>query len=955
MKQTFDVVGMSCAACEARVDKAVRGVSGVEGVAVNLLKNSMAVEHDGAPETAEAIVAAVEKAGYGAYPRPVAALNASEATAMPDGMGAPAAGAADPERRVREELAHMKFRLTVSIAFCVPLFYVSMGHMFGWPLPPFLLGAQNALALALTELILLAPIIHVNFKFFRNGFSSLAHGSPNMDALVALGATASTAYGIAAMYAMGFALGAGDVEAAHAASMDLYFEGAGMILTLITLGKFFEARAKSKTTGAITALMELAPKTALREEGASVREVPIEQVRAGDVLVVKTGQAVPVDGVVIEGLASVDESAITGEPIPVEKTAGDAVIGATVSASGYFRMRAERVGADTALAGIVRMVDEATSTKAPIERFADKVAGVFVPVVIGIAAVVFAVWFFVLQAGVSTALSHMISVLVISCPCALGLATPTAIMVGTGRGARKGILVKDAEALQRGAAVATVILDKTGTITRGAPEVVGVSCAAGVDETWLLDTAASLERLSEHPLAQAICMYAKRRGAQAMGAAPGGASVTGFKQTPGQGIEGSIDGVLYLAGNARMMRERGIDLGAFADSAQTAADEGRTPLIFAREDAVLGMFALADEPKPTSAQAVAELHAMGVKTVMLTGDNERTARAVARHVGVDEVVAGVLPGQKADTVRRQAAAGAVAMVGDGINDAPALATADVGIAIGAGTDIALESSDIVLMRSDLLDAPASLQLSRAVLRNVKQNLFWAFIYNVVCIPLAAGVVPGVALNPMIAAACMSLSSVTVVSNALRLRGWRPSWERHGVHTVLASAQADAMADAHTASSAAQTGVGSRPCEGEAPGVQSPRSKGTAVVGPAQIDQRVKEIEQTGERKDIGMSTMKKTVNVTGMMCGHCVAHVKKALEGVEGVENVEVSLEDNNAQVTLSADVPDQALVDAVVDAGYAASVQQGDACSAGAEAGQATACASSSPDAAGAAAAPRA
>lgn len=891
MKQTFDVTGMSCAACEARVDKATRAVPGVNNVAVNLLKNSMEVDFDGNPETVKAVSAAVEKAGYGA----IARVSAKAGKAAPTGP--------TPAERAAAELAHMRFRVIVSFIFCVPLFYISMGHMFSWPLPEAFLG-HNVVPFALTEFLLLLPIVYVNFKFFRGGFKSLFHGAPNMDSLVALGATASIAYGIYAMYRMGFALGASDMETAHMAAMDLYFEGAGMILTLITLGKFFEARAKGKTTNAITALMDLAPKTALRDESGAEVEVPVEDVCEGDILIVRTGASVPVDGTVVEGSASVDESAITGEPIPVDKVAGDTVIGATVSRAGYFKMRADRVGEDTALAGIVRMVDDATSSKAPIEKLADKISGVFVPVVIVIALVTFAVWFFVLGAGLEASLTHAISVLVISCPCALGLATPTAIMVGTGRGARKGVLVKDAEALQRASEVKTVILDKTGTITKGAPEVVDIRLTQGVSEADLLGIAASLESLSEHPLAQAICLYANDRGIAAR-------PVEGFAQIPGQGIAGSIDGVGYCAGNAVMMTAHGIDLGDFAQVAHAAADLGRTPLFFARGAQVLGVVSLADAVKPTSKRAIAELRRMGVATLMLTGDNERTARAVQDQVGIDRMIAGVLPDQKAEVIASEGARGGTAMVGDGINDAVALAMADVGIAIGAGTDIAMESADMVLMRSDPLDVPAALQLSQAVMRNVKQNLFWALIYNAVCIPLAAGLIPGITLNPMIAAACMAFSSVTVVSNALRLRTWKPGWEH-----ASAGSSSSVVKDA-------------APCVGGEP-------KGADDDLPTLVEEEAAEFVaeetsepavafeeaaacQTKQANQGKEATMQKTVNIEGMMCQHCVAHATEALKGVPGVEDAQVSLENKNAVVTLAADVDDQALIDAVVAAGYQA------------------------------------
>ena len=885
MKQTFDVTGMSCAACEARVSKATRAVAGVDNVAVNLLKNSMDVEYDGNPDTLRAIEAAVDKAGYGAIPRVKAAKGAAAATSVASGP--------TPAERAAQELAHMRFRVVFSFVFCIPLFYISMGHMFGWPLPLFLSGPENILPFALTEFLLLLPIIYVNFKFFSGGFKSLAHGSPNMDSLVALGATASTIYGIAILYRMGFALGAGDVAGAHAASMDLYFESAGMILTLITLGKFFEARAKGRTTDAITALMDLAPKTALRELNGVQQEIPIENVQVGDVLIVKAGMSVPVDGTVIDGSASVDESAITGEPVPVEKTVGSKVVGATVSKSGYLKMRADYVGEDTALAGIVRMVDEATSSKAPIEKVADTISGYFVPAVIAIALVTFIVWYFALAAGLESALVHAISVLVISCPCALGLATPTAIMVGTGRGARKGVLVKDAEALQRASSVKTVVVDKTGTVTRGMMEVTGIRCVEGVAAEHLLTVAQSLEVLSEHPLAQAIWAYAQREQIPM-------ALVDEFAQIPGMGVEGIVDDLRCCAGNVRLMHERGVSLDEFEGLAHDMADKGWTPLFFACEGCLLGMISLADTVKPSSARAVEELRAMGIETVMLTGDNQRTADAVAQQVGINRVIAGVLPAQKADYVKTETRSGATAMVGDGINDAPALATADVGIAIGAGTDIAMESADMVLMRSDLLDVPAALQLSKAVMRNVKQNLFWALIYNTICIPLAAGVVPGITLNPMIAAAAMACSSVTVVSNALRLRTWRPSWEKG----MAPQASEYDLSDSRKLSGAEVGVVTVETSDG--------LEEATEAVGPAL---------STADALPQESVLMTKEIAVQGMMCEHCVAHVKEALEHIEGVARADVSLEDNKAIAYLNVPVPDETLVAAIVEEDYEAQV----------------------------------
>ena len=912
-KQTFDVSGMTCAACSARVEKTTSGVAGVEHAVVNLLKNSMEVEYDGNPATLAAISAAVEKAGYGAAPR-------VEATAAAGVSSSPASPSAARENAAAKEAAHVRMRLIVSFVFTIPLFYLSMGHMFGWPLPAFFLGHENMLTFAFTQFLLLLPVIFVNFKFFRVGFKTLFHGSPNMDSLIALGSTASTVYGIVAIYRIGWGMGHGDVDFAHMAAMDLYFESAAMILTLITLGKYFEARAKGKTTDAIAQLMDLSPKTAIRRnvDGAE-EEIPVEQVRPGDILIVRAGAGVPVDGVVIEGAGTVDESVITGESVPVEKGVGAAVTGATVNRTGWFAMRAERVGADTVLAGIVRMVDEATSSKAPIEKLADKISGVFVPVVIAIALITFIIWMFV-GAGVATALSHAISVLVISCPCALGLATPTAIMVGTGRGAANGILVKSAEALQTAHGVKTVVLDKTGTITKGAPEVCEVlvveglfgscgtrfvSATGAIDElkcndaiAAFLSLAYSLEKRSEHPLAQAIVAYAEARGAMAQ-------EVERFEQIPGGGLRGVVAGRTCLAGNARLMGEGCIDIAGAEGGAQRLADEGKTVLYFAVDGSLAGVIALADEPKPRSAAALVELSRMGIRTVMLTGDNERTAHAIQKRVGTDDVIAGVLPQGKEEVIRDLQKQGTVAMVGDGVNDAPALARADVGIAIGAGTDIAIDSADIVLMKSDLADVPAAISLSRATMRNIKQNLFWALIYNVICIPVAAGALSfaGVTLNPMIAAAAMSCSSVCVVSNALRLRGWKPVAFGEAASALEPEAAPDAASGVALASEA---GVPTTDGPSAEDGDESPVS-----AGHSQEMQIVK-------LKEI---IMEKKLSVEGMMCQHCVAHVKKALEGIEGVEEAVVDLDSNSAMAKLSADVADQVLVDAIVDAGYEAKV----------------------------------
>ncbi len=881
MKQTFDVTGMTCAACSARVEKASNKVEGVERATVNLLKNSMEVEYDGNPATVVAICAAVEKAGYGASPR---VEDVSAATAPAGGSAPLASGGNARQEAAAKEARQVRMRLIVSFVFTIPLFYLSMGHMFGWPLPAVFLGDENTLIFAFTQFLLLLPVIFVNFKFFRVGFTTLAHGGPNMDSLIALGSTASTVYGIAAIYRIGAALGTGDLSAAHAAAMDLYFESAAMILTLITLGKYFEARAKGKTTDAISKLMDLSPKTATRRRAdGSEEEVPAEQVRPGDILVVKAGEGVPADGTVVEGEGTVDESVITGESVPVEKTVGDPVTGATINRTGWFAMRAERVGADTALAGIIRLVDEATSSKAPIEKMADRISGVFVPVVIAIALVTFVVWL-AIGGTIAEAVNHAISVLVISCPCALGLATPTAIMVGTGRGATSGILVKSAEALETACAVKTVVFDKTGTITKGEPQVTDV-VVFGCKASELVGLALSLERKSEHPLARAIVAYADAAGATAQ-------DVEDFAQVPGGGIEGKVGVVACLAGNARMMDERGVDVSAATESAARMADDGKTVLYFAHAGRLAGVIAVADVVKPTSAAAIAELGRMGIDTVMLTGDNERTAAAIQRQVGVGRVIAGVKPDGKERVIRDMAQQGRVAMVGDGINDAPALARADVGIAIGAGTDIAIESADIVLMHSDLADVPAAIGLSRATMRNIKQNLFWALFYNAICIPVAAGVLSGIGfnLNPMIAAAAMSLSSVCVVSNALRLRTWKP-------------AAIPELAEGSDPTATQARGIEVRVAE-------EPSSQEGISVGIA-----------GGEGKDQGEKEiiMEKTLHVGGMMCQHCVARVKKTLEAIDGVEEAIVDLEGEKATVKLSADVADDVLVNAVVEQDYEA------------------------------------
>lgn len=875
MKQTFDITGMTCAACSARVGKAASGVPGVTEANVNLLKNSMELDYDGNPRTAQAVVAAIEKEGYGASPRQEASGTASHSSFV------------DPREGAQKAIEAKKKQLIWSIVFGVPLFYLAMGPMLDWPEVPGLAGMQGMMASAVTQLLLATCVLFVNRSYFVMGFKTLSHLSPNMDSLIAIGSAASYAYSLVGVYQMALALGAMDLESAHYAMMhSLYFDSAGTILVLITLGKYFEARAKGKTTSAISALMDLAPKTArVRRNGQEV-EVPTDEVRVGDIVVVRAGESVPVDGIIREGSASIDESAITGEPVPAEKGVGDRVTGATVSQRGWFAMEATAVGDDTALASIIRLVDEATSSKAPIERQADKIAGVFVPVVMAIAAVTFLGWIAIFAPGdFATAFNHAVSVLVISCPCALGLATPTAIMVGTERGAKVGILIKSAEALEGACDLDTVVLDKTGTITEGKPRVTDVRLAAGVDEVELARVAAALERKSEHPLAQAVCDYVDESHA----GADASVDAANFEQVAGGGVRATIDGAPAIAGNARLMASAGVDVSALASQADELAAQAKTPLYFALDGRALGLLGVADVVKETSASAVARLRRMGVRTIMLTGDQAKTAEAVARQVGVDEVVAGVLPSQKEQKVRELQGQGhKVAMVGDGINDAPALARADVGIAIGAGTDVAISSADVVLMHSDPADVATAIELSHATMRDIRQNLFWALFYNAICIPVAMGVLSplGVTLNPMVGAAAMGFSSVFVVSNALRLFAWKPS-----------QANEDNVAPVDTKVI---------PAAAERDDVATADVRNAAATGAA-----------TNERS----TAMEKKLNVEGMMCEHCVAHVTKALEGVPGVSSVKVSLADKDAVVEAAPEVTDEALVAAVKDAGYEATV----------------------------------
>ena len=821
MTEKFNVTGMTCSACSAHVEKSVKKLDGVKSVNVNLLQNNMHVDFDETAVSVDDIINAVVSGGYGAS----VAGKKQEKT----------------DNKIDNEISNMKFRLIVSLVCLVPLMYISMGHMWGWPFLSVFHDAENGITFALTQMLLTLPIMYVNRKYYITGFKTLFHGAPNMDSLIAIGSGAAFVYGIIAIYCIGYGLGHGDREFAHSYMMNLYFESAAMILALITLGKFLESRAKGKTSQAIEKLIDLSPKTAVVIRDGKEVTVGVDDVRIGEIVVVKAGQSVPLDGVIVEGNGAIDESAITGESIAVEKNVGDKVIGATINKSGYFKFKVEKVGEDTALSQIIHLVEEASASKAPIAKLADKVSGIFVPVVISIAVITIIVWL-LLSKGVSFALSMGISVLVISCPCALGLATPTAIMVGTGKGAQYGILTKSAESLETAHQVDTVVLDKTGTITEGKPSVTDIA-PVGISDKELLQIAASIEYLSEHPLAKAI--VEKADGLEF-------SDVADFEQIVGQGVKGNVDGKKVLAGNYKMMRENNIEVS----EDEIFANDGKTSLYFAVDNKFVGIIAVADTIKETSRQAIEDMRNMGLDVIMLTGDNAVTANAIKNKLPLSSAVAEVLPSDKEEEVRKLQQSGhKVAMVGDGINDAPALTRADVGIAIGAGTDIAIESADIVLMKSDLQDVVTSIELSHSVIKNIKENLFWAFFYNALGIPIAAGVLYGIAglkLNPMIAALAMSFSSVFVVSNALRLRFFKPKCNN------------------------------------------------------------IKTVKNEKENK-----TMTKTIKINGMMCSHCTGRVGEVLNAIDGV-SAEVSL-DNGGQavVTLAKDVSDDVLKKAVVDAGY--------------------------------------
>ena len=847
--EKFSVSGMTCAACSAHVEKAVSAVEGVSNVSVSLLTNSMTVSFS-SPATAQRICDAVAAAGYGAVP----------------GSGGEKPAASAREALEDHETPGLKRRLLASLALLVPLMYVSMGHiMWGWPLPGFM--AESPLVLALYQLLLTAAVMVINQRFFISGFKSLIHRAPNMDTLVALGSGAAFVYSTAVFFKMCFTADSGAGITQHYLH-EFYFESAAMILTLITVGKMLEARSRGKTTNAIKSLMDLAPKTAHVLRGGEEATVPAEQVLAGDIFIVRPGESIPVDGIVTDGESAVNEAALTGESLPVDKAPGSSVSAATLNQNGSLTCRATRVGQDTTLSQIIEMVESASATKAPIARIADKVSGIFVPTVIAIALISLAVWL-IAGRGFGFALARAISVLVISCPCALGLATPVAIMVGNGLGAKNGVLFKTAAALEATGKTDIVVLDKTGTVTEGRPKVTDVCPEDGISSAALMLAAASLETRSEHPLARAII---ERAEADKLEFSPAG----DFSAMPGHGVRGTLGGRTAIGGNAALMAELGILTDNAVTRGEMLAGEGKTPLYFALDGHLLGIIAVADTVKPDSARAMEQLHGMGIRTVMLTGDNRRTAAIIAAQVGVDSVISDVLPGEKEAAVRRLSEFGRVAMVGDGINDAPALTRADVGIAIGAGADVALDAADVVLMKSSLLDVPAAIRLSRQVLKNIHENLFWAFFYNCIGIPLAAGaLIPlGLTLDPMFGAAAMSLSSFCVVTNALRLNLFNMTSPKRDVKRAAP----------------------------ELPDIAAEFSKN---------DQTATAPKKTEE------SAMKKIITIDGMMCNHCTAHVQKTLEALDGVVKADVELEPGAATVTLSHDVADDVLAAAVTEAGY--------------------------------------
>lgn len=834
MKKNYNVSGMSCAACKSRVEKSVQNLNGVSEVSVNLLKNSMVVDYDANTTSDDEIIKAVKKSGYGAE------LIENEKKAV--------------KSKNNDDYKIMKNKVILTFIFTIPLFYLSMGHMMNWPLPGIFLGVENAMIFGLTQIILLIPILMINIKYFKNGFKALFHLSPNMDSLVAIGASAAVIYGIYALYKIAFGLGHNDLEMVHTFMHDLYFESAGTILALISLGKLFEARAKGKTSEAITKLMDLSPKMATIINDGKEETISIDDVKLDDIIVCKSGEAIACDGIIIEGEASVDESMITGEGLPVDKSLNDKVIGATINKAGYIKFKATAIKGNTTLDNIIKLVDEATSSKAPIAKLADKIALYFVPIVISIAIISSIIWL-ITGSGLEFALSIGISILVVSCPCALGLATPTAIMVGTGRGASIGVLIKSAEALEQLHSVNTVILDKTGTITKGIPSVTDI-IALGISDEKLLSLAGGIEEKSSHPLSKAVVRKMTNENIK-------GSIVEDFKNIPGKGILGKIDNKTILAGNIKLMNENNIIIDNSKINIEEYINDGKTPLYYAYDGILIGLIFLADEIKETSKEAIKLLQSKGIHVIMLTGDHKKTALAIQKKIGVDEVIAEVLPEDKEATISQiQSKGNLVAMVGDGINDAIALAKADVGIAIGAGTDVAIESADIVLMKNDLLDVYNAIALSKATIKNIKENLFWAFIYNIIGIPVACGIfygLNGFKLNPMIAALCMGFSSIFVVANALRLRMFK---------------------------------------------IKTNEFK--------KDNKKEEKIEEKMEDKK-----MKKEIKIEGMMCQNCVKHVKHALEGIEGLELVEVNLENKNAIVIDNLAISDSVIKNAIEDAGY--------------------------------------
>jgi len=859
--EKFEVTGMTCSACVLQVEKNVGKLQGVKTVNVNLLTNSMTVDFDESSLDVVSIEKTVRNAGYEAHLKTEAGIISDSSSKI---------------NFVKLEQDEMKMRWWISLAFLIPLLYISMGHMLGLPYPHAFSTAPNALAYAFTQFLLTLPIAFVNKKYFSKGFKTLFNAAPNMDSLIAIGSSAAIVYGIFAIYRIGFALGHDDLETVSRFSHDLYFESGATILTLITLGKYLEAKSKSRTSDAITRLMDLAPKTAVVIRNNQEIEVPIEEVLVGDIVVVKPGGRVPVDGVIESGTSSVDESALTGESMPVYKQKGDNVLSASINKLGYFTFRATKVGKDTTLSHIIVLVEEASASKAPISKLADKISAVFVPVVIGIAVLSTIVWL-MLGYPFDFALSIGIAVLVISCPCALGLATPVAIMVGTGKGAEHGILIKSAESLEMAHKVDTIVLDKTGTVTEGKPKVTNIFTIETISENLLLQIAASLEKLSEHPLSEAILLEAEKRNVTIK-------TVENFHAIPGQGVEAFIDGKTFLAGNMFLINDRKVHLNKFANLSDKLADEGKTPLFIANDNEVLGIIAVADVLKPTSKEAIEQLQALGLEVVMLTGDNAKTAAAIQLQLNLVNVIAEVLPQDKDKEIAKLQLAGkTVAMVGDGINDAPALMRANLGIAIGAGTDIAIESADVVLMRSDLLDAVTTLRLSKLVMVNIKQNLFWAFFYNIIGIPLAAGVfyaVLGWKLNPMFAAAAMSLSSVTVVMNALRLTRFKPILSNGKMPKPLISENGN-------------------------------NENQLTSIKNLEHETRNKEHE-TNKFKLMS----EKILKIKGMSCGHCSARVEKVLNAIDGVE-AKVDLDNNSAKLMLSHEVSDELIKKAVDDIGY--------------------------------------